>query len=154
LAQEYEWNHQGSVDWHLRDDPGHAGVLSLIRELNRFYREEPALWERDFDPSGFRWLEVNDASANTIAYARFSADGSRTLVCVGNFSPVPRPGYRVGLPRGGTWREVLNTDAAVYGGSGVVNAGPLQAEELGWHGVSHSVELTLPPLGVVWLAPA
>jgi 1,4-alpha-glucan branching enzyme len=154
LAQDQEWGHDRSLDWHLLERPDHGGVQLLVRDLNRLYREEPALWERDFDPSGFRWLEVNDSSSNTVAWARFSADGSRMLVCVGNFSPVPRPGYRVGLPRGGSWRELLNTDAPIYGGSGVVIEGVLEAEAVGWHGVEHSVELTLPPLGVVWLVPA
>ena len=154
LAQEQEWSHDRSLDWHLLEQSDHGGVQLLVRDLNRLYRDEPALWERDFDPYGFRWLEVNDSSTNTIAWARFSADGSRTLVCVGNLSPVPRSGYRVGLPHGGTWRELLNTDARIYGGSGVVNEGVLEAEAVGWHGVEHSVELTLPPLGVVWLVPA
>jgi 1,4-alpha-glucan branching enzyme len=154
LAQEQEWSHDRSLDWHLLEQPDHGGVQLLVRDLNRLYREEPALWERDFDSYGFRWLEVNDSSSNTIAWARFSADGSRTLVCIGNFSPVPRSGYRVGLPHGGGWRELLNTDARIYGGTGVGNEGVLEAEAVGWHGVEHSVEVTLPPLGVVWLVPA
>jgi len=153
LAQEREWGHDRSLDWHLLEQAEHGSVQLLVRDLNRLYRDEPALWERDFDPSGFRWLEVNDSSSNTLAYARFSGDGSRTLVCVGNLSPVPRAGYRVGLPRAGRWRELLNTDATIYGGSGIVNSAELEAEPIGWHGVEHSVELTLPPLGVVWLVP-
>jgi 1,4-alpha-glucan branching enzyme len=88
-----------------------------------------------------------------IAFARFSADGGRVLVCVCNFAPVPRPGYRVGLPRAGTWREVLNTDATAYGGSGVGSGGSVTAETTGWHGQEWSAELQLPPLGVLWLAP-
>jgi len=128
-------------------------VQRLVRDLNVIYRDEPALWERDFDPAGFAWLEVNDSASNTLAFARFSGDGGRVLVCVENLSPVPRPGYRVGLPHGGRWREVLNTDAGVYGGSGAVN-GLLQAENRGWHGQAQSVALDLPPLAVVWLVPA
>ena len=99
----------------------HGGVQALVRDLNRIYRDEPALWEADYEPTGFRWLEADDASWNVLAFARFSGDGSRCLVSAGNFSPVPRHRYRIGLPRGGRWREVLNTDAAGYGGSNVVN---------------------------------
>ena len=152
LAQETEWSHDRSLDWHLLDQPAHAGMQRLVRDLNLIYRDEPALWERDFDASGFAWIEANDAASNTLAFARFG--GERALVCVENLSPVPRPGYRVGLPGGGEWREVLNTDAEVYGGSGLVNSVPLVAEQREWHGLARSVELTLPPLAVVWLTPA
>ena len=153
LAQENEWSHDRSLDWHLLEQPAHLGIQRLVRDLNAIYRDEPALWERDFDPSGFGWLEVGDAAANTLAFARYSGGGTRMLVCVENLSPVPRVKYRVGLPRGGTWREVLNTDASVYGGSGVAGDVQLVAEEREWHGQPWSVELTLPPLAVVWLVP-
>ena len=163
LAQESEWNHDASLDWHLLEQPAHAGIQRLVRDLNRIYRDEPALWERDFDPAGFCWLEVGDAAANTLAFARFGGDsdgeGARALVCVENLSPVPRAGYRVGVPRGGSWREVLNTDATVYGGSGTglggqLNGGQLVADEREWHGQPWSIEVTLPPLAVIWLVPA
>jgi 1,4-alpha-glucan branching enzyme len=153
LAQEREWSHERSLDWHLLERPEHRGVQTLVGDLNRFYRDEPALWEIDGEPTGFTWLELNDAPANVIAFARFSLGAERTVVCVCNFSPVPRTGYRVGLPRPGRWREVLNTDATVYGGSGVGNSGAVDAEELGWHGQQWSAELQVPPLGVLWLAP-
>jgi 1,4-alpha-glucan branching enzyme len=153
LAQEQEWSHERSLDWHLLERADHGGVQALVRDLNRIYREQPALWEVDFEPSGFRWLEANDASWNVLVFARFAADGSRPLVCAGNFSPVPRTGYRIGLPRGGRWVEVLNTDAAGYGGSNVVN-GSVEADQTPWHDQPFSAELTLPPLGVVWLTPA
>jgi 1,4-alpha-glucan branching enzyme len=153
LAQEREWSHERSLDWHLLERPEHRGVQTLVGDLNRLYRAEPALWEIDGEPAGFTWLELNDAPANVIAFARFSVGGERTIVCVCNFSPVPRLGYRVGLPRPGRWREVLNTDAERYGGSGVGNAGAIEAEELGWHGQQWSAELQVPPLGVIWLAP-
>jgi 1,4-alpha-glucan branching enzyme len=152
LAQEREWSHERSLDWHLLERADHGGVQTLVRDLNRIYRDEPALWASDYEPTGFRWLEANDASWNVLAFARFSADGSRCLVSVGNFSPVPRHGYRIGLPRGGRWREVLNTDAAGYGGSNVLN-GAVEAEETPWHDQPHSAAVTLPPLGVVWLVP-
>ena len=153
LAQEQEWSHERSLDWHLLEEPGHAGVQALVRDLNRIYRAERALWERDFDAGGFAWLEANDAASNVLAYARFAADGS-PLVCAANFSPVVREGYRVGLPRGGAWRELLNTDAAAYGGSGVGNPGLVAAGDRAWHEQPWSAELTLPPLGVIWLVPA
>ena len=152
FGQWREWNHDRSLDWHLLDQPAHAGMQRLVRDLNLIYRDEPALWERDFDASGFAWIEANDAASNTLAFARFG--GERALVCVENLSPVPRPGYRVGVPRGGTWSEVLNTDAEVYGGSGLVNPVPLAAEKREWSAQPWSVELTLPPLAVVWLTPA
>jgi 1,4-alpha-glucan branching enzyme len=151
LAQEQEWSAERSLDWHLLERADHGGVQALIRDLNRVYREQPALWEVDFEPSGFRWLEANDASWNVLVFARFSADGA-PLVCAGNFSPVPRHAYRVGLPSGGRWVEVLNTDAAVYGGSNTVNSS-VEAEQRPWHDQPFSAELTLPPLGVVWLVP-
>jgi 1,4-alpha-glucan branching enzyme len=154
LAQEQEWSHDRSLDWHLLERPQHSGVQALVRDLNRVYREEPALWDLDFSPAGFSWLEANDAAANVLAFARFSQDRRRVLVCLCNFSPVPRPGYRVGLPSGGRWREVLNTDSAFYGGSGVGNLGAVEAEERAWHEQPYSAEVTLPPLAVVWLAPS
>jgi 1,4-alpha-glucan branching enzyme len=153
LAQEQEWSHERSLDWHLLADPGHAGVQALVRDLNRIYRAEPALWERDFEPDGFRWLEANDGAANVLAYVRLAADGS-PLVCAANFSPVVRERYRIGLPCAGAWRELLNTDAAIYGGSNVGNAGVVTAEDKHWNEQPWSAELTLPPLAVVWLVPA
>jgi 1,4-alpha-glucan branching enzyme len=150
LAQDREWSHDRSLDWHLLEQAEHGGVQKLVRDLNRVYRTEPALYERDFEPSGFRWLDANDADHNVLAYVRFAADGSRPLVAIGNFSPVPRRQYRVGLPSGGLWREVLNTDAAAYGGSNVVN-GQVEAKAVRWHDQPFSATVSLPPLGVVWL---
>ena len=153
LAQEAEWSWERSLDWHLLERADHGGVQALVRDLNRVYREEPALWQVDFAPAGFRWLEPNDAAANVLAFARLAADGERPLVCVCNFSPVPRSAYRVGMPSAGRWREALNTDSAFYGGSGVGNLGGVEAEAVPWHDQPFSAELTLPPLGVVWLVP-
>jgi 1,4-alpha-glucan branching enzyme len=153
LGQWREWDSAGSLDWHLLETPEHAGIQELVRDLNVCYREEPALWEVDFEPAGFCWLEANDADANVIAFLRLSRDEKRTVACVCNFSPVPRPGYRVGLPIGGRWRELLNTDDQRYGGGGSGNAGGIQAETKPWHDQPFSAELTLPPLGVLWLAP-
>ena len=153
LAQEAEWSHERSLDWHLLEDAGNAGVQSLVRDLNRVLRSEPALYERDFDPAGFWWLEANDATANVVAFARASSDGSRVLVCAANLAPVPRPDYRLGLPRAGRWREVMNTDSSFYGGTDTGNLGGIEAEPVGWHEQPFSAEVTLPPLGVVWLVP-
>jgi 1,4-alpha-glucan branching enzyme len=153
LAQEAEWSHDRSLDWHLLERAEHAGVQELVRDLNRIYRREPALWEVDFSHEGFRWLEPNDAASNVLAFARLSAGGDRMLVCVCNLSAVPQERYRVGLPRAGAWREALNTDAPAYGGSGVGNPGGVQAEPQPWNDQPFSAEVKLPPLGVLWLEP-
>ena len=153
LAQEREWSHEASLDWHLLERPEHAGVQALVRDLNHAYRDEPALWEVDFEPAGFHWLEPNDAQANVVAFARLSKAAERMLVCLCNFSPVPRLGYRVGLPRPGRWRELVNTDAEPYGGSGVGNHAGVVAEKREWHEQPYSAEVTVPPLAVVWLVP-
>ncbi len=153
LAQEQEWSHDRSLDWHLLERPEHAGIQALVRDLNHAYRAQPALWERDFDPGGFTWLEADDRAANVLVYARFATDGS-PLVCAVNLSPVPREGYRVGLPRAGVWREVLNTDAVAYGGTGLGNGGSVAAEEQTWNEQPWSASITLPPLAALWLVPA
>jgi 1,4-alpha-glucan branching enzyme len=152
LAQEHEWDHDGSVEWHLLDLPTHEGVQALVRDLNRVYRSEPALWQLDSEPGGFRWIESHDADANTLVFARLARDPASALVCAVNFSPVPRPGYRVGLPSGGRWQEMVNTDAARYGGSGVVN-GMVDATAGPWHEQPFSALVNLPPLGAIWLTP-
>jgi 1,4-alpha-glucan branching enzyme len=153
IAQEREWSHERSLDWHLLEQREHSGIQALVRDLNRAYRDEPALWELDSDPAGFRWLEANDASDNVVAFARRSADGERVLVVVANFSPVPRGPFRLGLPRASRWREVLNTDSSFYGGSDVGNLGGIQPEPVPWHDQPFSAELTLPPLAAIWLVP-
>ena len=153
LAQQAEWSHERSLDWHLLERPQNAGVQSLVRDLNRLYRDEPALWELDSDPGGFWWLEPNDADNNVLAFARASRGGERVVVFVANMSPVPRERYRLGLPRSTRWREAINTDSTFYGGSDVGNLGGVQPEPIPWHSQPFSAELTLPPLGAVWLVP-
>ncbi|HEY7208323.1 MAG TPA: 1,4-alpha-glucan branching protein GlgB [Gaiellaceae bacterium] len=153
LAQWDEWNYDSSLHWHLLEYTEHQGVQTLVRDLNRLYRETGALWEIDFEPAGFRWLEANDAANNVLAFARLDRSGERPLVCVCNLSPVPRYDYRVGMPRCCRWREALNTDSIFYGGSGVGNLGGVEAEDVGWHDQPFSAQVTLPPLGVVWLVP-
>ncbi|MGI8506979.1 MAG: 1,4-alpha-glucan branching protein GlgB, partial [Solirubrobacteraceae bacterium] len=133
LAQQSEWSHERSLDWHLLERPEHAGIQSLIRDLNRTYRDEPTLWERDSDPAGFWWLEPNDADNNVVAFARASGGGERVVVFVANLSPVPRDAYRLGLPRSTRWREAINTDSAYYGGSDVGNLGGVAPEPIPWH---------------------
>jgi 1,4-alpha-glucan branching enzyme len=153
LAQEAEWSEQRSIDWDGLGDPAKQGVKDLVRDLNRAYRERPALWQRDSEPSGFSWIDANDTDDNALSFIRWSASGE-PLVCLCNYSPVVRYGYRVGLPSAGGWREVLNTDAGVYGGSNVGNLGLVEAELIGWDGQPASAQVTLPPLATVWLEPA
>jgi 1,4-alpha-glucan branching enzyme len=153
FAQEREWSHERSLDWHLLEQPEHAGMQSLVRDLNRLYREEPALYELDSDPVGFWWIEPNDADRNVLAFARASRGAERVLVFVANLSPVPREHYRLGLPRAGRWREAINTDSTFYGGSDTGNLGGVQAEPIPWNGQPVSAEITLPPLAGVWLVP-
>lgn len=157
FAQEGEWSHERSLDWHLLERPEHSGVQALVRDLNRTYKDEPALWELDSDPSAFWWLEANDADANVVAFARQGASlhggEPRVIVIVCNLSPIPRYGYRVGLPRSGRWREALNTDAGHYGGGNVGNMGGVDAEPAPWHSQPFSAEMTLPPLATIWLVP-
>jgi 1,4-alpha-glucan branching enzyme len=153
FGQHREWDHDGELDWGLLRDPGHEGVQRLVRDLNHLYRSRAALHARDDDPGGFSWNEVNDRAHSVFGFLRHGhAPGERMLV-VCNFTPVPRDGYRMGVPQGGAWRECLNTDSAFYGGSGMGNLGAVQAQPVPAHGWPMSVSLTLPPLGVLWLAP-
>jgi 1,4-alpha-glucan branching enzyme len=153
LGEWEEWNYDGSLHWNLLEYAEHQGVQSLIRDLNKTYRTQPALYELDDSPDGFRWLEANDATNNVLAFARLDAKGERPVVCVMNLSPVPRYEYRVGMPVCCRWREVVNTDSSFYGGSGVGNMGGVEAQAVPWHDQPFSAELTLPPLGAVWLIP-
>ncbi|MDP9292943.1 MAG: 1,4-alpha-glucan branching protein GlgB [Actinomycetota bacterium] len=153
FAQEAEWSHERSLDWHLLERPEHAGIQSLVRDLNRAYRSEPALWEVDFEPEGFYWIEPNDAESNVVAFARTSRGAERVLVFAGNLSPIPRGPYRLGLPRAGRWHELVNTDSTFYGGTDTGNLGGIEAEPISWHGQPFSAEITLPPLGALWLVP-
>jgi 1,4-alpha-glucan branching enzyme len=152
LAQPTEWNHDSQIPWHLLDNPGHRGVQALVRDLNGAYREIPALHARDADPAGFAWVIGDDAANSVLAFLRL-AEGAPPALVVCNLTPVPREGYRIGVPQGGWWREVLNTDAAGYGGSNIGNGGGLAAEEEGSHGHPASLVLTLPPLSTIILSP-
>jgi 1,4-alpha-glucan branching enzyme len=152
LGQEAEWSERWSLDWWLLDQPDHAGLAALVKELNSLYRAHPALWDQDSDPATFEWIDADDADRNLLAYLRQSRDGQR-LVSVVNFAGVPHEGYRLALPSGGRWKEILNTDAPRYGGSGVGNLGAIEAEDLEWHGRPHSASIRVPPLGAVWFTP-
>jgi 1,4-alpha-glucan branching enzyme len=152
LAQESEWSEERSLDWDGLADPLRQGAQDLVRDLNRAYREQRSLWERDSEPSGFSWIDANDSDDNVLSFIRWSASGE-PLVCLSNFSPVVREGYRVGVPTAGRWREVLNTDAATYGGSNVGNLGEIDAERIGWDGQPASAAVTVPPLATVWFVP-
>ncbi|MGI8867930.1 MAG: 1,4-alpha-glucan branching protein GlgB [Mycobacteriales bacterium] len=152
FGQDAEWDEARSLSWWLLDVPEHAALAHCVSDLNRVYRETPALWQRDVEPSGFRWIDANDSSGNVFSFLRRDAEG-REVACVANFSPVPHDSYRLGLPRPGHWREILNTDAESYGGSGVGNMGAVTAYDVEWHGLPHSAILRVPPLGVLWLAP-
>lgn len=152
FGQWREWNHDRALDWELTHQAGHAGVQRWLADLNRLYRDEPAMHERDFHADGFEWIDGNDSDNSVLTFLRRPASGPPLLVAC-NFTPVVREDYRVGVPLAGAWREVLNSDAATYGGSGVGNLGRVEAEDDPWHGRAQSVRLTLPPLGVVVLAP-
>jgi 1,4-alpha-glucan branching enzyme len=153
LGQTDEWRAEGSLPWHLLESPEHVGIQSLVRDLNHIYRGQPALWALDSEPAGFRWLEPNDADGNVVAFIRQNRDGSEVLVFIANFSPVPRPDYRLGLPRSGRWVEALNTDSYHYGGTDTGNFGGVEAEAVPWHDQQFSAVVNLPPLGVLWLVP-
>jgi 1,4-alpha-glucan branching enzyme len=152
LGDEQEWSEQRGLNWSLLRYPVHAGVQRVLRDLNAAYRATPALWSQDTAPEGFRWITAEDSANNMFSFVRLAVDGSM-LVCVANFAAVPHEGYRIGLPRGGVWTEVVNTDAEVYGGSGVGNLGSVHAEDVPSHGLPASVALRVPPLGALWLRP-
>ncbi|WP_082582103.1 1,4-alpha-glucan branching protein GlgB [Aeromicrobium sp. Root236] len=153
FGQEGEWAESRSLEWHALDEPLHSGILHLVSDLNTYYRDAPALYSADSRPEGFQWIDASDVAGNVICFLRIGSDGS-TLACIGNFSGSPHHDYRVGLPSTGTWREVVNTDSEVYGGSGVGNLGAVEAVAEPWHGQPASALLQLPPAGVLWLAPA
>ena len=151
IAQEREWNHDRSLDWHLLDDPMHAGVQSVVRDLNAAYRQTPALHARDADHEGFRWVVIDDRAQSVFAYLRLGDAGDRPVLVVCNFTPVPRENYRIGVPAAGAWREFVNTDAGIYGGSNMGNSGEARADEHPSHGLPASVSLTVPPLATLYL---
>jgi 1,4-alpha-glucan branching enzyme len=151
FGQRSEWNHDTSLEWAQLTDPKHQGLQRWVRDLNAVYRHEPSLYEVDFDGRGFAWIDCHDADNSVISLLRRSRDGADFTVAVVNFTPVPRPGYVVGVPAMGSYRELLNSDLEVYGGSGSGNGGSLAADGPPAHGFDVSLRLTVPPLGFLLL---
>jgi len=149
IGQFSEWSEERSLDWHLLDYEKHRQLKAWVKDLNHFYKSQPALYEVDFESEGFQWIEANDADASTYSYIRSAKDKSDYLVIVINFTPLIRDNYRLGVPEDGYYREMLNSDAETYGGSNVGNQGGKQSEPIEKHGLPHSISLTLPPLGIL-----
>ena len=150
FGQSNEWNFAGQLDWWLLDHGPHQGLSKVVRDLNRLYRETPALHERDCEGEGFRWIVVDDAANSVVAWVRFGGPGAAPVAVVCNFTEAPRTGYRIGLPGAGPWREIFNSDAAEYGGSGMGNLGGIDAEPWALHGFEASASITLPPLSTTY----
>ncbi len=153
FGQKREWQHEESLEWHVLEYPLHAGARRWMQDLNRFYRSTPALWELDFDAEGFQWIDCNNADESVLVYLRKGREAHERALIACNFTPVLRENYRIGVPRGGWWRERLNSDATDYGGSGSGNFGAVEAAPLPSHGHGHSLTLRLPPLSVVMFTP-
>ena len=150
FGQGHEWNHEKSLDWHQLEYPQHRGVQQWMRDLNHLYAAEPALHELDFEPAGFEWIDCNDALSSTISFIRRGRSTGDVILVACNFTPVPCLDYHVGVPRGGWWREMLNSDSSLYGGGNMGNGGGVQASDVGVHGRPNSLTITLPPLAVLF----
>jgi 1,4-alpha-glucan branching enzyme len=153
FGQWNEWNHDASLDWHLADEPRHAGLQRWVRDLNTVYRAQAALYQRDCDGAGFEWIDCNDSEQSTLCWLRKGKSPGDIVLAACNFTPVPRRNFRIGVPRGGAWEELLNSDAPLYGGSGQGNLGAITAAPVPWHGRHYLLNVTLPPLGMVLLKP-
>jgi 1,4-alpha-glucan branching enzyme len=152
FGQAREWNHEASLDWHLLGDSLHAGVQTLVRDLNRVLRHHPALHAQDSEPAGFEWIEADDSQHSVFAFVRHGREDGQTMLVVCNLTPVVRRDWRLGVPRPGRWHERLNTDSVHYGGSNAGTPwGVAGTEPIPSHGRTHSVLLTLPPLSTVFL---
>jgi len=151
LGQMREWNHDRSLEWHLLDDPLHAGLRRFVQALNWHYHAEPSLHQLDFDPAGFRWIECNDAENSVVSFVRYARDRRDFTVMICNFTPVPRAEYRIGVPEPGHYAELLNSDAGSYGGGDVGNGGGVDSEPVAAHGFEQSLRLVVPPLGCLLL---
>ncbi len=154
FGQWREWNHEDSLDWHLLEQPAHQGVQRWVEDLNRLYRSKPALYELDAEGAGFEWIDANDSAQSVLTFLRRGRSEEDVILVGCNFTPIPRPNYLVGVPRGATWREILNSDASVYGGSGWGNLGGLDSLPISVHGRPRALNLTLPPLSCVFLEPS
>ena len=151
LGQRREWNHDRGLDWDLLKEPMHQGLQNLVRDLNKLYRDEPALHELDCQPGGFTWIDANDADASVYSFIRRSTKSKDVIVCLFNYLPTPRHNYRVGVPGSGDWKEILNSDAEYYGGGNLGNMSVVKTKGESWHGQPDSIEVTIPPLGAVYL---
>jgi 1,4-alpha-glucan branching enzyme len=153
IGQWWEWNHEDSLQWHLLEYDPHRGLQRYVADLNRLYASQPALHQVDFEWTGFQWIDLHDSEQSTITYFRRAKDPSDIVVCAFNLTPVPREGYRMGVPAAGYYRELLNSDAECYGGSNMGNGGGVLSEDMPWHGQPFSVVITLPPLAAVFFKP-
>ena len=151
IGQWDEWRHDGQLQWELLQYPAHAAVNRWLGMLNHTYRGEPALHELDCDSAGFEWIDANDSNDSVLSFLRKGSQPEDQVLVVANFTPVPRYNYRVGVPTPGFWKEILNSDANEHGGSGHGNLGGVDATPIPYHGRAQSVNLTLPPLGIVFL---
>jgi len=149
FGQKKEWYHEEGLEWWVLQFPWHSGVQKLVGDLNRVYREQPALYEREFDPATFEWVDANDGDTSVLSFLRRGHHD--VILVVGNFTPVLRKGHRIGVPEGGWWRELVNSDGEMYGGSNQGNAGGVMAEAIPKHGRPFSLKLTLPPLAILYL---
>jgi 1,4-alpha-glucan branching enzyme len=152
FGQEREWNHEASLDWHILKDELHSGMIQWFHDINSFYKETPQLWELDYDSSGFEWIDCSDVASSVVSFLRRASDG-REVIFIGNFTPIARTGYRIGVPGHKVWREALNSDSSCYGGSNTGNLGKITAEKVTFHGRPYSIKITLPPLACLVLVP-
>jgi 1,4-alpha-glucan branching enzyme len=150
LGQWHEWNQAQPVDWPLLKVEAHAGIRQLVSDLNRLYRDELPLHRHDFEPQGFRWIDCHDTEQSVLSFIRYADDGECVL-CILNFTPVPRYHYRLGVPRADKYREILNSDSAFYGGTNSGNGVDIPVQETSWMGFENSIEITLPPLAALFL---
>jgi 1,4-alpha-glucan branching enzyme len=154
FGQWDEWYHEKSLDWHLLEYPPHIGVKKWVEDLNRMYRQEPALYESDLESEGFRWIDCTDVDHSVVSFLRQGKHTNDLILVVANFTPETHVNYRVGAPRAGYWQEILNGDAPIYGGSGQGNMGGLETTPIPQHGYSDSLNLILPPLATVFFKSA
>ena len=147
FGQPSEWNFQKSLDWHLLKQDTHKGIAECMKALNQLYRHEPALYEHSFSPEGFEWIDTQDRENSVLIYARKAVDPAQNVVVALNLTPIPRQGYRVGVPSKGAWQEIFNSDSPTFHGSGVLNTKPATTDNKTWHGKPYSITIDLPPLG-------
>ncbi|MFW5662653.1 MAG: alpha amylase C-terminal domain-containing protein, partial [Bacteroidota bacterium] len=149
LGQWREWNHDESLDWHLLDSPHHVGLNNWIKDLNRVYKTNPAFYENDFSEEGFKWIDANDSHNSILSYIRYGKEKKQSVFVIMNCTPIPRHNYRIGVPEEGKYKEILNSDAEYYGGSGQGNFGGIESHPVPYHGEEQSILITVPPLGIV-----